>query len=393
MNYLVTIVLLLAAAHACLASDPPADATANAERRILVKDYLQLAGQRLDCYFTVEEVTTVDALPVNVTNLPIWVKDEPRTQEDVLRELQKRFPDVKMVASPRCPVVFHIYGPTTTGTKGYWLDRKISMTHSGALAGLLSSLETALDNEIAFINSGVIGSPETMPDFRTHANVAVEDWVARDAITCFLPLSQRRRILWHCTTIVDDQPLRATLWFGLPIARYWRPSALSSELSFALGEEAFRMYPVSADNIRAAAEFISQQMEAEKPHQVRWAMFFLGKGRAVNEMPLLFKHIAYKYSDGSVVEEMYPAVGALAMMGAAAADEALKQLQSEEDPVKLELLVQVVRCVMGKEKAGDAIRDKVLVNANVEQKARIEKASQRQWPSNLPVPATEVEKK
>jgi hypothetical protein len=106
-------------------------------------------------------------------------------------------------------------------------------------------------------------------------------------------------------------------------------------------------------------------------------------------MPLLVKYLDYKYTDGAVVEEMYPAVGALAMMGTEATNEALKGLRSEENPLKLELLRQVVVCTVGKEKATDLIREQVLKQVSQDQKARIEKASLQSWPTNLPGPVAD----
>ena len=80
----------------------------------------------------------------------------------------------------------------------------------------------------------------------------------------------------------------------------------------------------------------------KNPHQVRWAMFFLGKHRIYSSTKLIMDHIDYQYTKCPIIKEAYPALRALIDLSSPAADEAVIRMKTERDKLRLELLARVV---------------------------------------------------
>jgi hypothetical protein len=384
LQRLVTVVIL--SLCACLGLVPHSDATTPAtsivEKEMALWDYLRFIGAQTDTYFTVETVGQRDSA-FEVLRTVGTFDVSARAGDDIVRSIEKGVSGVKVVRSDGAGIVYHIYGPGTRHAPAYWLDKKITLSYSGVLGTIFEPLRKASEGAVeGFEHVGLLGSDIPEVDYCTPVAVEVSKTSVRDAITCCLPFSQRDRILWACGTR-SDKPGFVHLAFG------WRAYKAMIEPSGALvpfeqGELACRDNPDSAEAIAAAAIYITEHMRDAVPLQVRWAMLYLGKHRAAAQMPLLFKHLDYRYTTCGVVEEQYPAVRALTMFGDRAIEEAVKQLKSEQNGVRLELLQQLIACIAGKDKAAALMKAQVLEHVSPEQQALIKKAIPNRGPTTLP---------
>jgi hypothetical protein len=151
--------------------------------------------------------------------------------------------------------------------------------------------------------------------------------------------------------------------------------------SFAYGEVAYcnNLDPdvAKADNalVDQAVTFIKERLEADKPHQVRWAMLFLGKREAEEGIPVLLKYIDYRYTTCGVLEESYPAVRALTQVGKPAADAALDELTArDQSELRGKLLYQVVRAVNGYFPTQEMLEARIAGAKDEAQKKRLQRA-------------------
>ena len=116
--------------------------------------------------------------------------------------------------------------------------------------------------------------------------------------------------------------------------------------------------------VNQAITFIEERLKANKPLQVRWAMFYLGKRKAKAGVPVLLKYLDYRYTTCGILEESYPAVRALRQIGQPAADAAFDALVGkEQSDLRVRLLTAVVGAVEGEKTAHDRL-EKALAGAS-----------------------------
>ncbi len=139
--------------------------------------------------------------------------------------------------------------------------------------------------------------------------------------------------------------------------------------SFDFGQIAYYNNPdpdkekVRVNLVSQAITFIDERLQANKPLQVRWAIFYLGKRKAKEGVPVLLKYLDYRYTTCGILEESYPAVRALTQIGASAADAAFDALVAkDQSDLRIRLLTAVVAAVDGP-KPAKAKLEKALAGA------------------------------
>ncbi|MCS7161211.1 MAG: hypothetical protein RMJ19_12130, partial [Gemmatales bacterium] len=93
--------------------------------------------------------------------------------------------------------------------------------------------------------------------------------------------------------------------------------------------------------------FVDSSVKKGNTLNVRWAMLFLGKVKAVEGIPVLLKYIDYQYTTHGLLEESYPAVKALTMMGRSAVKPVLDALGFEHNELRRRLMTQVLVNILG----------------------------------------------
>lgn len=336
--------------------------------KIMMGSYLRQMGKKLDCYFTIEQVLTASS--PDIPSRYVVPNTSVKSVADLLDYLQKQLATCDIRQSPENPAVIQITSPGAVAIPSYWLDRRIDLSFAGSLADL--------ENRIVVSQQGLEFQKLTAPhgmarrDFDTKVHIVAKSRAVRGLLTDFMPLARYSRTLWTATTTPSDGKQVVTVSFGGPVKA---PDGMSDELvPFAQGEDAFYLNKKSPEAIAAAVDYMTTQMKVEKPFQVRWAMFYLGKNGGPAAVPLLIRHLTYKYTTCGVLEESYPAALALSMMGKSGSAAALKAIATETDSLRLKLLCRVVLLVEGQDNGAKAIEAEVVKTTDAQQNQRIRDA-------------------
>jgi hypothetical protein len=347
--------------------------------------YIEQLGRKLDCYFTVEQAG--DSSTPDVFSRRIATEASPKSASDLVDLLKSQLKGYDVSQSRDNPVVIHIAAVKARAIPDYWLDNKLDLTFVGSPNGLLATVLGLCTGAVP-PTTFFTGSTPTM-DVTTRVAVTGHALAARNALTDFMPLSRYSRMLWSATTTQNDGKQIANVSFGGSV----EPNASLSEklVAFSAGEDAFYRNKKSPEAIAAATEYIESQMKTEKPFQVRWAMFYLGKNGVSEAVPLLLKHLKYQYTTCGVLEESYPAALALSMMGKPGSAAALKEIATESDALRLKLLCRVVLLVEGQEAGAKTLEAEAAKLSEAKQQQAIRDALKAVADPKIeaaPVPAT-----
>ncbi len=166
---------------------------------VLLEDYLLKLGEQYDFYFTVETAWQAGE-PMN------WMEQysvkQLSTEEGIQRHLEmlkETVPHFTYTFNHANPKVIHIKDARLVQQPAYGMDAVLKSIHyKGSWMGLVKALG---DRGIKVSAGGAvwIGDPRAR-DYSTDVQVKGQNITARDAITNFIQLAGRRRILWLSTT-------------------------------------------------------------------------------------------------------------------------------------------------------------------------------------------------
>ena len=365
-------------------------------------EYLQVAGIKLDCYFTIEGTPREGESGWIAVCDAKW--DMSVSSIDKLTaEVAAKVPGVKVFRSDDNPAVVHVMDKRLAGMADYVLAKKTSITFKGKAQALVDRLHEKcfeeLETRTAFLGGGW---PPARPPDSTPIVCSARQAAVRRILSDYLPLSQYGRILWLAESRSEDDKLRTTIQYlggdsyDGPIRLCTAPSdglaqpaidfrtgtpMVNGVIPFDYGEIAYRNNPdpdkeeLTVNLNDEAIQFINERLDADRPLQVRWAMFYLGKRKAKEGIPVLLKHLDYQYTTCGVLEESYPAVQALTMIGEPAAAATFKELTDKgATDLRVRLLSRVLRNVKGVDAAYKDVKKALDGATDDKQKRRLELA-------------------
>jgi hypothetical protein len=395
-----TVAILVAALFVCFFGQDGAvnAADCQAAHKEWLFRYLERAGMELDCYFTIEEVGEHEGKGMNCL---INKDDEPAASIDqLLTKLNGQLAGVHVYRSAENPAVIHLVDVQLEKEKEYTLTKHVSISYKGSMQGLVDKLHSSyfdgLKSQDAFLTAGLFSAR----DYQTQTVFSAHDLPVRRVLSDFVPLSRCWRFLWIADSRLDSGKVETKIyyeWRGEDQPLYIvRPKGekksgdvdyesgaplVNGVIPFDYGAIAYRNNPdpdkekVRINLVYQATTFIDERLHADKPLQVRWAMFYLGKRKAKEGVPVLLKHLDYRYTTCGILEESYPAVRALTQIGKPAADAAFDDLVGKgQSDLRVHLLTAVVRAVDGEKPARDRL-EKALAGAECgAQKQRLQLA-------------------
>lgn len=187
-------------------------------RPVFLEGYLLVLGERYDVYFTLE---TAWAEGESSNWMESYrVEGGPPGYNGIRPELERLrtwVPNLTYVFDPRNPKVVHIIDARLLKRKGYGLNGVVrNFAYEGNLRGLVDALRkrgTKVSNE------GLMSIGDMRPhDFETTVHTSAQRMGVRDAITRFLPLKGRRRIVWSSTTKLAPRAVSRIDFYG-PVKR------------------------------------------------------------------------------------------------------------------------------------------------------------------------------
>lgn len=311
-----------------------------------LRGFMEDAGKRLDCYFTVEFIPTdVNDTSIVGRGMIAWTTF-PQTQDEMRRLIEQQFPQYKvMVASNSSRLVRIVDQRLLDRTTPLDLVRG-PIKFEGTLSDFHAELEKtfggfALPTSITFSDSTLIGI-----DAITRIRIPQTTGTARELLTAYTPWSDCRHLLWFAS--VDPEKNNVWVRFGgRAVQRQVKldPRVTNKPVSFTRGEAAYVWNKALPDS-GEAQEFIKGIRHDAVPLNWRWAAKYLGERRRTEAIPDLIRLLDVKYDRHGILSEAFPAAGALSAMGTDAIEPVLAAMKDETDPCRLELLARVLRAVV-----------------------------------------------
>ena len=321
------------------ASDKTAPATIH-----MVK-YLGEMARKLDCYFTIEGYER-GAGAIYYPN----ISDESTITsiKDLAIKLQRDLPGSEVVQDAENPAVIHIKA-NIKNTHYKIMDQKATLNYKGAARGAPDRIAKQINGGLSqpIYRDAPIVTPD---DYHTLVEIKAKDRPVRNLLCDYLPLSDYSCILWLAEDVnLNDRPFIQFYYYGLirPRMKPVDPTAKPKIYSFSEGRDAYFFNPLSDKLNPAAMRFITGAFQSGKTLNVRWSMYYLGRNKVESAILLLLSHLDYRYTTVPVLAEAYPAVHALLDIGKPATAAVQKQLTTETDPLRLQLLCAVLLGIHG----------------------------------------------
>ena len=316
------------------------------KNKIGIMRYVWDMGIKFDCYFTLE---WRDGDKPHFFNKALAENDDIETLPQMMAWIQRELPDVEAAQDSQNPVVIHLRTNSVKKSANHALDEKITIQYDDRLNKLPDAIGRFTVSKIVY--GGLETIPSATPDDRyTSVHVVAKDQVVRNILSDFMPLSQFAPSLWIAVLREDDRSSKVRVSYFGPIGDQpfsGDPRDKTVIYSFTDARNAYFLNPLSGKLVGEAAKFITDGFASGKTRNVRWSMYYLGKHKVESAIPLLLSHLAYRYTTVPVLAEAYPAVHALLDMGKLANAPVQKQLETETDPLRLQLLCAVLLGVNG----------------------------------------------
>ncbi|NQT12110.1 MAG: hypothetical protein HQ582_05150 [Planctomycetes bacterium] len=175
--------------------------------------YLRLAGERLECHFTLEMF-----YPPKFGEEPIYrlfIDDDPdvKSVDALLKKLSKDVKPMAFVRHVDNPSVIHVIDKRLLGLKGYAIEKKATVKYRGTVDMLTAELYKLLGKTINRKRSG--GMRDVFDDHVTVVSVNAKNRRVREVLTDCVPLEGYHTVLWRAETrTVDGKPHTTVQYFG-----------------------------------------------------------------------------------------------------------------------------------------------------------------------------------
>jgi hypothetical protein len=327
--------------------DPAAGQDLPPAERCSLGEMLYRTGIQFDCYFTVEAATVPDRLE-NLLDRDLGAPPEPEDLDDVIDFLARNQKDLQVLVDERNRKVIHVIQRGCIGLKDYPLEKTLTdFTFEGRVGDLLDLLR----NEVKGLEKQTFFAvPGLGPDCTTRVSVRAFKGPVRSLLSDALPLSQYRRVLWDSE--YDPATKIAKVTFS---GRTFRGSLGREDdkwRKIRLDEKGVRAF----DDVRA--QLVKRALEALRLGgvQLRWAILLLGDLRAEEGVKPLLDRIDWEYTRSLNLDERFPALRALTVIGTPVVKPALERLTEVKGEFRRRLLCELLRRILGRSLAREALK-------------------------------------
>jgi hypothetical protein len=366
--HFVGIALMLSGPHLSRGEEPLCFQEKNAV-------FLRLAI-KLDCYFTIEEQDDdyFRSTPKNRIYSRCFssLAAQHHDLDAFLVELNRNLKGAKAMRQGPSSRIVHIIEDSLLRDSRHPLNSNRSLDYQGSPSGMLDELEKSVRLSRAKIGSFGLGIVNA--DVDTRISVKANNKGLRSILTDYLPLSEYNRLLWVAMARSDFSETWVRYKAKAPDFIHLSQMRSLEATDFSEGEAAYFANRHRPGANEAARNFVAKRMKEKNPHQVRWAMFFLGFQRDVTAIPLLIEHIDYFYTPGALLEEAYPAVKALTLLGRRTSLSALEAIETTDSDLRIKLLSKVIVNVEGLAEAGQLFTRRIQETLDPKIRQRLEKA-------------------
>jgi len=175
--------------------------------------YLDQLGAAYDHYFTIEASWAEGEVTRWMESYKLKRSPKKENLGLELEELRRLVPHFTYTIDQKNPKIIHIMDVRLTGIQGYGLE---SVLKSIDFTGTLPNLVNAISQQgISVSVGGSVFTSDYRPlDFGTEVHVKGEALKVRDALTHFIPLEGRGRVLWVARTKLGQQATSSIQFYG-----------------------------------------------------------------------------------------------------------------------------------------------------------------------------------
>ncbi len=317
--------VLLAQVTVAAVPDPAAEP-------ISLENFLFQAGNRFDCYFTIEQSDSEKSLlGTGAVIRAAWRQEN--TLDGLLAKMRADL-GVEITRDEKNSAVIHLVEPSIAADNP--MDKKVDLKFSGSDQGLMGALNQMTAGSVeAYVNHVNGGDRPLIPNTRTHLDFDEKGLTIRAVLSSFLPLDQYNRVLWISEASLTGAKHKTTIWMNGPMP--WMRIGVLGRTTPWTWNNGIVAYALADNNSGNRAKAV-EALEGADGAQIRWAMLWLGKNQVVDSIPALIKHIEYQYTDSGVIAENLPAVAALGAMQEKSRQPLLNALKAETNEARIRLL-------------------------------------------------------
>jgi hypothetical protein len=162
-------------------------------KTIPLAKYLQVAGKKLDCHFTIEYAEK------GAGGSPIWqasvAPEVPASAAKLVEKLKQSVPQARFVQGIGNGQIIHIIDARLMDKSGYVLGNLGTVTYSGAVGGLPDAIRQQCGNNIYTQTVFPTGWASTV-DTSTPAVVPAVSRPIRDILSDAVPDKDYSRVIW-----------------------------------------------------------------------------------------------------------------------------------------------------------------------------------------------------
>ena len=203
----------IAPAPQALGNRPMNETPAN--QSVFLREYLVQLGKDYDRFFTLEEAWK-DGESMNMLEFE-WVQgfSEMKGLQQDLERLRQTVPNFTFETNKQNPRIIHIIDARLKRLKGYGLESTIQ---SIDFTGTVDELVTAIgEHGMPVSPRGVSDISEGLSqDYRTEVHVKGKGLKVRDALSNFISLDGRGRVIWIARTKIGQREMSYVHFHGAP---------------------------------------------------------------------------------------------------------------------------------------------------------------------------------
>lgn len=193
--------------------DRPMNQTPAKESVLLTQHLVQL-GKDYDCFFTIEGAWR-DGEGMNMLEAQ-WVQpSEKKGLQQELERLRQTVPNFTYETNKQNSRIIHIIDARLKRQKGYGLESTIqSIDFTGIVDGLANAIG---EQGIPISSRGLTDIYEGLSqDYRTEVHVKGKGLKVRDALSNFISLEGRGRVIWIARTKIGQREMSYVHFHGAP---------------------------------------------------------------------------------------------------------------------------------------------------------------------------------
>lgn len=172
-----------------------------AKRDLPYREYLEQAGEKLDCWFTVEDGGPDGELPPLTRGRTI-ANASVKSIKDLITHLAAELPDIDVFVDESDKSLIRLVAKRLAKEKDYVMNSKATLKYQGAVGELPDAIGKAVGVKLRSPASGTMSDIST--DMITQVSVEVVQQKVRDILTSAVTKKGYHRLIWYSRVLTFE---------------------------------------------------------------------------------------------------------------------------------------------------------------------------------------------